>query len=369
MSETARNLMVGTFVIVSLVVLATLMVWFGEVPDWMGGNEWTLNIIDVRELRGLEEGSPVQLNGVEIGRVKSLEFSDSERPASGVVIVAGIKQQYSVPTDAVARVYGATLGFGSGHIDIVVAPDSSAPPLPEEGATIPGEMRSLIGELITKEMVESTQRTIGNFGNLADAATPVAKNLAELLEPRGVAEVDDPEAGVAPNLTTVVERMDTLVANLNTVLGDVDVQDDMRGVARDLKTATEGLKETVEIWKTTSREIADKLDAGIERTNENLDRTFVKLNEVLDNLDDGSKSLANVMRQVEQGHGTAGKLVRDERLYEAAVLSLERFADAVGSLQAILAKIERDGYVTVGKAPSGILRKNFPLQTDDSRGD
>ncbi len=364
MSETVRNLMVGTFVIVSLIVLGTLMAWFGEVPDWLGGNEWNLRIVGVRELRGLDEGSPVHLNGVEIGRVNSLDFIDPSHPDRGVVIVAGIKEAYSVPHGAYARVYGATLGFGGGNIDVVVEPDSVGPPLSKEDATIRGEMRSLIGELITKDLVDSIQRTIDNFGSFADAATPAADNLAKLLEPRSVAEVGGPDAAVTPNLSTVVERIDNLAENLNAVLGDVSVQGDVKEVVRDLRTASAELKETMEIWKTTSREVADKLNSGIDRTDENLDRTFVKLNEVLAGLDDASKSLAGVMQRVAEGRGTAGLLVRDERLYEAAVLSLERLADGLASAQAILAKIERDGYITLGQAPSGVLRKNYPIQAE-----
>jgi len=91
MTEPARNFWVGGFVLVSTIVLATLMAWFGETPEWLGGNEWTLEIIGVRELRGLQPGSPVHLNGVEIGRVKALEFMNADRPDRGVTIVTRIR--------------------------------------------------------------------------------------------------------------------------------------------------------------------------------------------------------------------------------------------------------------------------------------
>ena len=103
------------------------------------------------------------------------------------------------------------------------------------------------------------------------------------------------------------------------------------------------------------------MNTGIDNTEANLDRSFVKLNQVLDNLDDGAKSLAQTMQDVAEGKGTAGLLVRDDRLYEAAVLSLQRFSEAMVSLNVILGKIERDGYITVGQAPSGLLKKNFPV--------
>jgi len=361
MTETVRNLWVGIFVVVSMLVLGTLMIWFGEAPDWLGGSEWQLRITNVASLGGVDLGSPVQMNGVEIGRIKKLEFVDVKRPDYGVEIIARIKTPYVVPEGSIARVYGATLGLGTGHVEIVCPVGGKTQPLPKKGASIPGEMHSLIGELVTKDLVNSVQRTIDNIGNFADAATPVARNLSQLLEKRTVADVSRPDSKTTANLATVVERLDTLMANLNAVLGDVNVQRDVKDAVRDLKTVTADLKDTVRNWKTASKEITTSLANGIDRTEKNLDQSFTKFNHVLDNLDDGTRSFSTTMQRVAEGEGTAGLLLRDERLYESAVVSFERLSDALGRLQSILAKIERDGYVTVGLAPGGILKKTYPI--------
>jgi len=371
MTETSRNLAVGVFATSSLVVLATLMAWFGETPDWLGGNEWTLEITGASDLRGLSPGSPVQLNGVEVGRVKNLRFANAEHSDFGVVVVTGIKEEYSVPEGAHARLYGATLGIGTGRVEIVVEPRLDQQALPKKGAKIPGEVRSIIGELITKDMLASVQRTLDNIGDLAGAAAPAADNLAKLLVPHSVAEVDRSGGKLASNLATVVERLDKFVANLNKILGDVNVQDDVKGVVRDLRTGAETLKETIEMWKSQTQRTANNVNAGVDNIAANLDRSFVKLNQVLDNLDDGSRSLAQTMQYVAEGKGTAGLLVRDDRLYEAAVLSLRRFSEAMASLNAILGKIERDGYITLGSAkdPTGVFTKKIPVPIQASEGE
>jgi len=367
MTDSSRNLLVGVFVLLAFVVLGTLLAWFGEAPEWLGGNEWTLQITDVRDLRGVDPGCPVQLFGVEIGRVRELSFLDPTRPANGVVVISRIKDQYAVPQNSTARVFGATLGFGTGHIEIIVPPGVGDRVLEKDGsAQIRGEMRSLIGELISKDMVDSVQRVVDNFATFAQEATPVAQNLARLLEERPSAKVDAPGSTTSPNLATVVERLDALVANLNVVLGDVNVQGDVRAVVHSLRASADELKETVHLWKTSTERIAENVNTGIDRTEENLDRSFAKLNNVLDNLDDGSGDLARAMHEVAEGRGTAGLIVRDERLYEAAVLSLERFADAMNRFQAILARIEEDGYINLGLAPSGILKTKVPVATQAS---
>ncbi len=360
MTENMRNMLVGVFVISALGVLAILMAWFGETPSWMGGSEWTLRITGVDELRGISDGSPVNMNGVEIGRVKTLEFEDPNRPDRGVVVVTRIKKQYVVPRAAFAKVYGATLGFGTGHVEICMPPGASAEPVDTEMAMISGEMHNIIGEIISKELVSSFEQTVMHIGNLAEAAGPVAESLADLLEQRTVAQVQEP--GATPNLSTMVERIDHLVANINAVLGDTTVQGDVKLAVRDLKDATEGLKSTIVIWQDESRRISENVNAGIDRTEENLERSFVKLNKVLDRLDGSATNLDNILHEVKGGRGTAGLLVRDERLYEAAVISLERFAELIASLQRITGKIEEDGYITIAqKTPVGTFTKNFPI--------
>lgn len=366
MKESARNFLVGLFVVASLNVLGILMVWFGETPSWLGRSEWTLHITGVSELSGIGEGSPVNLNGVQIGRVTSLQFEDPKRPDQGVVVVTRIKRIFSVPQGALARIYGATLGIGMGHVDVVVEPGVVARPLPQDGsAMIHGEMRNIIREMISQDLVNSVEQTITHTGNLAAAAEPVAKNLALLLEQRSVADIAQPGAakrGITPNLSTVMDRIDDLLANVNAVLGDEHVQEDVKTTVRDLKGAAEELRETVALWKSESARIGENINAGIDRTEENLERSFVRLNQVLDNLDDATTSLAGLMRRVHDGEGTAGLLVRDERLYEAAVLTMDRFSELVGTLQRIAGKIEEDGYITVGRVtPVGTFTKNFPV--------
>lgn len=361
MNESARNFWVGTFVVVSLIVLATLMAWFGETPEWLGGNEWTLRIIGVKELSGVDPGASVRLNGVEIGRVKALEFADPNRADQGVFIVARINERYTIPQSATARVYGATLGLGGGRVEIVFDATRPYVPIDRENAEIYGEMRSIIGELITKDMVDSVRRTIDNIGDFAGAATPVANNLAKILEPRSVADVGAQGSDLKPNVATVVERLDKLVENVNNVLGDVNVQDDVKGAVRDLKTAVSDLKSTAETLRVESKKVADNLNEGIDKTEENLAQSFRKVNQVLDDLDVSAKDLALIFHAIEQGEGTAGRFVRDERLYESGVLALQRFTESMATLDRILGKVEDDGHFTISLGDSGLLKKDIPI--------
>jgi len=361
MSEPSRNFMVGMFVVISLAVLAVLLVWFGEAPSWLGGNEWTLKIVGVRQLRGVEPGSPVRLNGVEIGRVHYIDFADRARPDSGVVIFAGIREEYMVPGEAQARVYGATLGFGTGHIDIVVPSGVPHRPLPKEGyPMIEGEMRETISEIIPKETLENVAEAFVNIGEFAEAATPAAQNLGALLEPRRPADAEPGQEGEIANLSTVVQHFDELVTNMTTLVGDPEVHEDVRAAVREMRGAVTELREGVEAFRTSTERIAHSVESGVGSVTADLDESFVHLNAVLERLDNSASNLARTMQYIAEGRGTLGLLAKDPRLYEAAVLSLERFAAAMASLQVILGNIEREGYIPVGSS-SGLIRKRIPV--------
>jgi hypothetical protein len=72
--------------------------------------------------------------------------------------------------------------------------------------------------------------------------------------------------------------------------------------------------------------------------------------------------MAGLARHVEDGKGTMGLLARDERLYEAAVITMQRFGELAATMQRIVGKIEEDGYITVGQAtPIGTFTKKFPV--------
>jgi phospholipid/cholesterol/gamma-HCH transport system substrate-binding protein len=367
MRESTRNLLVGTFVVLALSVLGVLMVMFGEAPRWLRARDWQLAIGPIEAVQGLSPGSPVYLNGVEIGRVSGVELRNRLQPSQGVQVVAQIKDKYVVPASARAKIYGATLGLGTGRVEIIVDPGFEGGQVPmDDTALIAGESGDVLRELVSEDLTSSVERMIDNIGNLAHAATPVAENLGHLLEKRSVADVDNPFAGpdrVTANLSTAIERFDELVRNVNTVLGDEEVQQELQQVSGDLAASATRIRELVELWHTETARTAENLNQGIDHTDEQLQKTLASLLEVTDNLDQSTSDLARAMARVEAGEGTVGMFINDPRLYEAAVLSLERIARVAANLEVITGKIAREGYITVGQTtPVGTVTKDFPVE-------
>jgi phospholipid/cholesterol/gamma-HCH transport system substrate-binding protein len=368
MKEATRNFLVGLFVLFFLGALASLMVMLGETPRWLGSGDWELSITGAEDIRGVGEGSPVYLNGVEIGRIARLEFVNPEFMGLGVNIVARIKQHYGVPRESRAKIYGATLGLGTGQVLISVDTRTSAQYVPRDGTgAIAGESASAFGEIVSPELTRSLQRVVENIADFAEAARPVADNLALLLEERTIAQVD--HGTTTANAATAIERIDRLVRNLNSILGDDKVQEDVKQVATTLKDSAEDIKQLITLWNTETRRLADNINEGVDRTEQHLDEAFTRLESAAGKLDRAASDLASILHGVAQGEGTAGMLLRDPRLYEAGVLAFERLAEVLAIVERITGKIDREGRFTIAQETSvGTFSKDLPLQREPVAG-
>ena len=362
MKETKRNILVGLFMLTGLGVLGALMLLFGERPEWLGGQEYVLEI-RVEQLGGAAEGTPVRLNGVEIGRVESLRFEDPTRPDRGVSIVALIRKRYFVPSGARAVIYEAELGIGRGRIDILVPPGGGGEPLPQDGqASIRGEMESMIRDIIPKSLLDSLERTIVLIGNFAGELTPVATDLHDLLKKNPVELVDNPDElkRTTANFSTVVERVDQSLRHVNDVLGDPEVKSgvresivNVRRMTDDGRAAFADLRETAGTLKLGTARITTSVEQGVADVRQRMNVIGDKAVPVLENAAQLTANLNRASVDLAEGQGTAGKFLRDDRLYEKLVLFTERITDLVDIIRRIAAKTERQGYLDIS-AKTGV---------------
>lgn len=351
MSEFRRNLLVGFFMLAGLGTAATLMVLFGEHPTWLGGAEYELSI-RVNRLSGVQEGTPIHMNGVEVGRVGRVEFVNAHKPYEGVKIIALIRNQYDIPKGTRAVILSSPIGIGRTRIELAVSiTGDELIMLPREGAGIRGEMGNPLADILPPTLMPTLERTGLEIGNLAADLRPVASDLHDLLEKRTVGEVDDPAASarrITATLHTVVQRFDETLRHWNDIMGDPEFKagvrqsvENIRDMTADGKQTFADLRETAATLKTDVRQISDELQMAVQDARGQINR----LGPVLDGTAELAGNLNRVAVQMAEGEGTLGLLLRDARLYEAMRVSLERLTDLIDSLRRLAAKFERQGYV------------------------
>lgn len=373
MNEHKRNVLVGLFMLAGLAMLGVLLVLFGEKPAWLGGAEYELTIT-FREVEGVADGMPVNLNGVQVGRVERLEFNDPQRPALGLRVIALIQDRYYIPTGATGRVYANLLGVGRGRIEIIV-PEVETEPLDWTGAVIAGEMGNPFEELIPEDLMFSLEKSIRQIGNLFETATPVADDLHQLFAFRRLEDLDDPVAEaqrITANLSTVVQRFDKTLAHFNQVLGDPEFRSAIVGAVENLEGMTAEGKETFRLLRETASEvqqdlnhIAGALDALVADTHTGVTDVRKRLIPALESVSKLADNLNRASRELAEGEGTAGLFLRDPRLYEAMLLSLERLTDALDKLRSLFDQFDAKGRIdlkiheAVGPLP---VDKSIPIR-------
>lgn len=351
--EARRNVMVGLFVLFGLCALGSLIVLFGRGPTWLvRGDTYPLNV-RFRSADGVRAGTVVTVYGKSVGRVQDLQFLDSTHFGGGVNVVIAVESRYKLTEGTHAETVAP--GFGNGRPPIALVPGPLDAPALQAEAVIPGIMASAMESMFPAKVVNTLELTATQIGTAADALTPVLKDFHELTQRRSPADVDR-VAGPQGNLSSAMARLDGTLKHFNTVLGDPDSQsnvkvaienfrvtsEDAKAMAAELRAASADakgvmteLRDTLAAGRTSLKNLDDNVNRIARTTTDGLDRAV----RFLDYMNEAAATIA-------RGEGTLGKLVKDDRLYEAAVLSFGRFGDLVKEM-VVLVKDWQQGKIRV----------------------
>jgi len=292
-----RNMIVGAFVIVGVCVFIYMVFLFGELPVAMA--KLTSFSINVRfpTAPGVQENTPVQYCGYQIGRVTNVSPPTPSRDNDGrfihqVAVEMAISKDYSsIPANVKVRL--SRRGMGSSFIEL-----SSAPMSPEDFNTL--EPKYLRGGMILQ----------GETGGAS-----------ELL----------PE-GLQNKIEEFFTKVTTLVDNTNAIIGDPQNKNNLKNTLANLSKATEESIATLQQIKEFSQTGKEKLTAvsdSVTKTSEELGETLIEVQRVLN--------------KINSGQGTIGKLINDDRLYENLVNSSEELGAAIEKMKKLLDKTSEKG--------------------------
>lgn len=356
MNEMKRNFLVGLFMILGLGALGYLLVLFGEAPAWLGGAEWTLRI-RMDDIAGVDEGTPVYLNGIKIGRIDDMAFVSMTAPDEGVEIFAKIDDEYSVPSGAVAQCIAPALGVGRGRVDIIAR--GAGVPV-EHGGRIEGVNINPLDKILPDTLVSSVEGTVVKVGNFAETLTPVAEDLHDLLKRSPIPTPEEAAQSVS-NLYTLVQRFDKVLASLDAIIGDpelksglLDAVENVRRMTADGRAAMTDFRDTSANLKIDASRLADRLESTVDNFDRQVTRVADSAVPLLDEAARTSANLRVMTAKILAGEGTLGLLLTDERLYEVMVLSLERAKDAIDSARRLFERFEKSGRIglNVGGFPA-----------------
>jgi phospholipid/cholesterol/gamma-HCH transport system substrate-binding protein len=357
MKEKSRNVAVGLTVIGGLVVLAAMIFMFAKLPEQFAGGYELLVRLD--STGGAEEGDFVNYRGIRIGRVTDVSFTDPQNLQQGITVTLRIESQYRLPDNI--NVYFTRGLMGSTYIDI--HPDGPQREDPETGKPLEqiptGEPIVIRGIVRSDSPVDQFKPVLKSFAGIAEDLRPamksistLAQNLNRVIAPTadGNAPTTGPADGNAPaeppaGLAGTAERLNRTLDALHAVLGDMENQENFRKGLANLADASGKMSKAMDDLQSLAGKAEETVTAArgsfdeISKTATAARKDFAT---VTTRVVTGAEKLSKVMTtinkvavKIDEGEGSAGKLVNDPKLYNELVAAVGQMKSLMKDLRAL----------------------------------
>ncbi|MGE5311838.1 MAG: MlaD family protein, partial [Nitrospirota bacterium] len=308
---------VGLFVLLGVALLVFMSLRLGEFRIFRPKGYKVYAIFD--SAAGLKLNVPVEIAGVEVGRVAAVELENGKARVS-----LRIRPEVRLSQDATATI--RTKGIlGDRYIEL--APGSPDQPKLADGGRItktvtPPELDKLFGTL--GEISEDVRRVTGTFSDVMGDET-AKTSLREIIQ--NVRELSE-------NLNRAVRQnmahFDAIMRNFGQFSGDlkdisVTNKESINAIIASLRTSSENLQGAI----TAVRQMADKINQG-----EGTLGRLVNDPQTVENLNATLASLKDISDRINRGEGSIGKLVNDEE-------TVDSLNEALTGLNRVLSREER----------------------------
>ena len=331
MTEPRKNIVVGVFALVGVLIVGVLVFVFGGGRS-LFTKAYNVTVVFPKGVVGIQSGQGVTLNGKRIGETAAVDFPRDKatgvmRTDQGINVVVSVDQRYDLPSATKVIVVSSVMGFGRPAIQFVVTEPGGKSLLPKDGsAQIQGEMMPVLDQLLPRPMQVTMEKTVRDIGELAAALKPAAENLGHILESRNIQQVDVEKA--TANLTTVIERFDVTLRNVNEILGNPENQ-------ANFKQTLANARQMSESGITLMRNLNDMSQDGKQAV-ANVNVLSQRLIGATDEMSSVLKRMDQALVMMNEGQGTAGLLLRDNRLYEELVITTRRMTAALDDFREVL---------------------------------
>ncbi len=261
-----KDAQVGLFVLLGLISFVVVLFWMTDPATFRGRY---MLVTEVDHAGGVRSGDPIQMQGVNIGRVHDFEMLGDER----VVITMEIEGEWLIPIGS-ETVMGEAGLFGGRALEVV---RGAGPGVYAPSDTLVGEGAAGGGILASVDQLSArAESVLGSIDTMLDSATVGSvKGAAVELE------------GLLGELSTVTHEQRGALQNLTATL----------------TRAAEGMETAAESGPDIARAVA------------RADSAMTMLNSTSESLDEAIASLNTVLSRMERGEGTLGRLSTDEALY------------------------------------------------------
>lgn len=267
---------------IALVTIAVFIYLF----NYLKGSELftktdTYHII-YSEINGLQESSPVEINGYQAGVVQNINFIND---GSGRLAVSiSVDKNFDLPKGTTAEITTATLIAGMK----IVLSFGEGPGIYNNGDTIPG----IIATSIIDKLSDEIEPIKGNITEMITALDSLILGLNELFSPEFNSDIH-----------ASINNVKNITGNLSEITSSEK---------ESLKSALENISKFTDMLSANTGKLDTTLNnlAAISDTlaSADLGKTLLSLKGSLQTTD-------SLLKNISKGNGTAGKLMTNDSLY------------------------------------------------------
>ena len=286
----ANELKVGLAILASIAIFVFGIRFLKDIPLLSGTNRYHSLFADAG---GLISGNPVRVNGVKVGSVTGVAYVQE---IDSIRVDFKVERSISVPYGSVTEVAGID-ALGGVRVDLTLGHRGN-PPIPPGGRirTAP-DGKDMLGELTRRgpELADKADSVLTNLDATLSATSDLLGNPTSDLR-RTIGALRGTATALERTIQSESEHLAGILENLEGISGSfrsaLDAQGDSLSYAvADMRSSMNSLDELMTSLKTTTA----RLDA--------------------------------VAAKIEEGDGTLGKLINDDRLYnhlDSAVVNLNQ---------------------------------------------
>lgn len=297
MKPVGRETKIGIFALLIL-LCAYFGINFLKGKDLLSSKNTYYALYD--DVSGLKTSSAVIIRGVKVGIVSDIEFD--ERQDGKIRVSLNVARKYAIPQNSCAKLFSDGI-MGGKAVEIVMG----------DGTQMLGNRDYIAGR--------SDAGLLSSMGDgaedLLEQINAAVRNLSSAV--RNIDTLIERNSG---SLTGTIGNLQSITARLDAVLEAED---------RNIRSIIEGAGSVAENLKNNSERI-DAIVANVEGITDSLRTSELKA--VVDNL---SRTIAEVnvtLQKVNEGDGTASRLLNDDGLYRSLVESSDNLAALLEDLKA-----------------------------------
>ncbi|MBI4945443.1 MAG: MCE family protein [Bacteroidetes bacterium] len=261
------------------------------------------------EVAGIVEANPVQLNGFKVGRVKDIQLFGT----SGKIIVTFTisDKNLNIPQNSVAKIISSDL-LGAKAIQLI---PSTAKEFSKDGDTLIGIVEASLQESVNatvKPLKDKAEKLISSI----DSIMLVVQAVLDKSTRENLSKSFESIKHALETFDRTSMRLDTLIASerykISTIFSKVE------SISSNLASNNDKISSAIKNFSSISDTLAKA----------NLSKTIENANSAL-------TSISSVMEKINKGEGSAGLLVRDDKLYK-------NLSSASGNLDSLLKDMDEN---------------------------